>query len=274
LKGAGAGFGIITEFVVKTHPEPAEVVQFSYSLTFGHFSEMTSVLQRWQTLISDPELDRRFGTELVVLELGIVITGTFYGTEKEFYASGIPCRIPTGKVAVVIDDWLAVIAQEAENAALYLSDTATQFTARSFAFRRDELLSVQGITDLMNYIGNTRHGTISWFMVFDASGGAVGDIAMNATAYSHRDKIMFAQAYAIGIPTLSKQTRDFVEGMIHVIQESEHTNLTTYPGYVDPTLTNPQESYWGPNLAALERIKTSWDVKDLFHNPQSIRPAS
>ena len=38
LKGAGASFGIITEFVFKTHPEPGSVVHYSYNITCGSLS--------------------------------------------------------------------------------------------------------------------------------------------------------------------------------------------------------------------------------------------
>jgi hypothetical protein len=272
LKGAGAGFGIITEFVMKTHPEPGSVVQYSYSLTFGKHADMVPIFKQWQDLVSDPNLDRRFGTEFVAHELGVIITATFYGTEDEWNASGIPKRIPTGKVSVVVDDWLAVLTQQASDAALYLSDIHSAFTARSLAFRADETLSEDTITNMMNYLDDADRGTLLWFLIFDATGGAINDIPLNATAYSHRDKVMFCQGYGVGIPVLSQKTKDFMSGLINTIQNSISQTLTTYPGYVDPTLANPQQSYWGPNLKMLESIKTMYDPNDLFHNPQSVRP--
>ncbi|GAW25912.1 putative FAD binding domain-containing protein [Rosellinia necatrix] len=273
LKGAGAGFGIITKFIMKTHPEPGNVIQYSYSLTLGKHADMVPVFKQWQDLISDPDLDRRFGTEFVAHELGVIITATFYGTEEEWKASGIPKRIPTGKISVVISDWLAVIAQQAQDAALALSEIHTAFTVRSLAFTADETLSEDAITKVMNYLDNTNRGTLLWFLIFDATGGAISDIPMNATAYSHRDKIMFCQGYGIGVPILAKQTKDFMSGLIDTIQDSTPRDLTTYPGYVDPSLANPQQSYWGPNLDRLESIKATFDPDDIFHNPQSVRPA-
>ncbi|KAI1828295.1 hypothetical protein F4861DRAFT_175731 [Xylaria intraflava] len=275
LKGAGAGFGIVTEFVVRTHPEPGSVVQYSYSLSFGRHIDMVPVFKQWQDLVAEPDLDRRFGTEFVAHELGAVITATFYGTEDEWNDSGIPQRIPTGgNVSVVIDDWLAVIADQAEEAALYLSDLHSAFTARSLAFKPDELLSEDTITKVMQYLDSTNRGTFLWFLIFDATGGAISDVPMNATAYSHRDKIMFCQGYGVGLPILTQATKDFLSGIIDTIQAAESQTLTTYPGYVDPTLADPQESYWGPNLARLESVKTIYDPSDLFHNPQSVRPAA
>lgn len=234
---------------------------------------MGQVFKQWQDLVADPELDRRFGTEFTMHELGVIISGTFYGTEEEFTASGIPDRIPKGNTSLVIDDWLAVLAKQAEEAALSLSDIRSAFTARSLAYTREDILSEDAITSLMNYLDDTDRGTLLWFLIFDATGGAISDVPMNATAYSHRDKIMFCQGYGIGIPTLNQKTRDFVNGIIDNIQGGSANPLTTYPGYVDPLLTNAQESYWGPNLEALQAIKTQWDPTDLFHNPQSVRPA-
>ncbi|KAJ8120644.1 hypothetical protein ONZ43_g2700 [Nemania bipapillata] len=274
LKGAGAGFGIITEFVMKTHPEPGNVIQYSFSLSFGKHADMVPVFKQWQDLISDPKLDRRFGTEFVAHELGAIITATFYGTEDEWNASGIPERIPKGKLSVVIDDWLAVLAQQAEDAALYLSEIHTAFTVRSLAFTAEETLSEDTITKVMKYLDDTNHGTLLWFLIFDATGGAISDIPMNATAYSHRDKIMFCQGYGIGIPVLTQKTKDFLGGLVDTIQDSATQQLTTYPGYVDPSLVDPQQSYWGPNLQRLESIKTTYDPNDIFHNPQSVRPGT
>ncbi|KAI5863319.1 putative glucooligosaccharide oxidase [Durotheca rogersii] len=274
LKGAGAGFGIITEFVVRTHPEPGNIIQYSFSLTFAKHSELVPIFRQWQELISDPNLDRRFGTEFVMHELGVIITATFYGTEEEWKATGIPDRIPTGKVSVVVDDWLAVIAQQAQDAALWLSEIRSSFTARSLAFRPDELLSLDTTTKLMNYIDRADRGTLLWFLIFDASGGAISDVPMNATAYSHRDKIMFCQGYGIGIPTLSQNTKNFIGGIIDTIQGGAAQALTTYPGYVDPNLLNPQQAYWGPNLNALGQVKAKWDPNDVFHNPQSVKPGA
>lgn len=272
LKGAGAGFGIITKFVMKTHPEPGSVVQYSFSLTFAKHADLVPVFQQWQNLVSDPNLDRRFGTEFTMHELGVIISGTFYGTEEEFQATGIPDRIPKGKISVVIDDWLAVIAELAEEAALSLSDIRSAFIARSLAFAPEDLLSNDTITNLMNYIDGADRGTLLWFLIFDATGGAISDVPMNATAYSHRDKIMFCQGYGIGIPTLTQNTKDFIGGIVDTIRKGSSRALSTYPGYVDPSLTNAQESYWGPNLDTLRSIKTQWDPNDIFHNPQSVRP--
>ncbi|KAL9942301.1 hypothetical protein ACHAQF_009075 [Verticillium nonalfalfae] len=230
LKGAGASFGIITEFVMRTNQEPGDVVEYTFSLTFSRHRDLSPVFEAWQNLISDPDLDRRFGSEFVMHELGAIITGTFFGTEAEFEATGIPDRIPTGKKSVVVNDWLGSVAQQAQDAALWLSDLSTAFTAKSLAFTKDQLLSSESIKDLMDYIDDANRGTLIWFLIFDVTGGRINDVPMNATAYRHRDKVMFCQGYGIGIPTLNGRTREFIEGINSLIRSSVATNLSTYAG--------------------------------------------
>jgi len=251
------------------------VVQYNFDMTFGKPSELASIYQSWQNLIADPKLDRRFGTEFVLHPLGGVITGTFYGTEAEFAASGIPQKLPQGgNKTVVLNDWLGSLAHEAENEALYLSNIPNAFYSKSLALKDKDLLSAQGIKDLFGYLDGVDKGTLLWFIIFDASGGAVSDVPQNATAYAHRDKVLFYQSYAVGLLEVSGKTRDFLTGFHNkLISELPSDIYGTYPGYVDPAITDPQEEYWMSNLGTLEKIKSKWDQSDIFHNPQSVRPA-
>ncbi|PHH88122.1 hypothetical protein CDD83_7942 [Cordyceps sp. RAO-2017] len=273
LKGAGAGFGVITEFVMKTHPEPGSVVRYTYSVNFGRHADMVDVFDQWQALISDPGLDRRFGSEIIMHAFGLVISATFHGTRDEYEASGIPDRIPRGNVSVLLDNWLGVVGNQAQDAGLWVSEVRSSFTSRSLAFRRDQLLSRDDIVRMMDFLDRTDKGTLVWFLIFDVTGGAIGDVRTDATAYAHRDKIMFCQGYAVGIPALTRKTRVFMDGLISTIRETANSTLTTYPGYVDPSLHDAQASYWGPNLPRLTEVKTKWDPQDVFHNPQSVRPS-
>jgi len=278
LRGAGAGFGIITQFVMRTHPAPGNVVQYNFDMTFGSSADLASVYQAWQDLVADPNLDRRFGTEFVVHTLGAVITGSFYGSKSDFDATGIADRLPrSDNSTIIVNDWLGSLAHDAENEALYLADIPTPFYSKSLAFKPQDLLSSQGVKDVFNYLNEVDKGTLLWFIIFDASGGAISDVPMDATAYAHRDKVMFYQSYAVGLVTLPQTTRDFLTGFHNKLLDSMPSDTTgygAYPGYVDPAITDAQAQYWMSNLPRLETIKTRWDSRDIFHNPQSVRPAS
>ncbi|CAI4217594.1 unnamed protein product [Parascedosporium putredinis] len=253
LRGAGASFGVITEFKMRTHPAPGAVVQHTFAFSFGRHSEMASVYEKWQALIADPNLDRRFGSE--------------------FVASGIPKRIPSGgRASAVVNDWLASLVHEAGNEALYLGDLPTAFYSKALAMTPKQLPGAAPVRDLFNYIDGADKGTLLWFVIFDASGGAVNDVPLEATAYPHRDKVLYYQSYAVGLGSLPKSTRNFLEG-IHGRLSSTGAN-TTYAGYVDPAIPRDQAeaAYWEGHVPRLRQIKTTWDPKNTFSNPQSVRP--
>lgn len=170
LQGAGASFGIITEFVMRTHPEPGNVVQFSFDFIFGtNPDKMSSFYMQWQNLVFNTSLDRRFGTELVLWAEGAIITGTFYGTEDEFNETGILQSLPqNGTISVT--NWLGSLTEWAQNEALYLSDTATNFYSKSLGFRQEDTLSQENATALFQYLEAQDKGTLLWFIIFDASG--------------------------------------------------------------------------------------------------------
>lgn len=233
---------------------------------------MAAPYAAWQDLIADPKLDRRFGTMFIMFPLGAIITGTFYGTPAEYKASGIPAKLPkTSNSTLAVNDWLGSLVHDAENEALYLSNLATPFYSKSLAFTKDTLIPTSSIKDLFTWVDKAEKGTLLWFIIFDAAGGATNDVPYDGTAYSHRDKILFYQSYVIGLP-LSGKTKDFATGFHdQVLAKAPKGASGTYAGYVDPALKDGQRQYWGGNLERLMGVKAKWDGGDLFHNPQSVR---
>lgn len=155
---------------MRTHPEPGDVVQFTFDFTFGTDpDQLASSYMQWQDLVFDTSLDWRFGTELILWLGGAIITGTFYGTEEEFNNTGILQRLPqNGTVSVT--NWLGSLAAWAEKEALYLTDTATNFYAKSLGFRQGDALSTENAKTLFQWLEDQDKGTLLWFIIFDATG--------------------------------------------------------------------------------------------------------
>lgn len=276
LRGAGASFGIITEFVVKTHPEPGSVVEYTFNFSFGRQKDMADVYRDWQALVGDPDMDKRFSSLFIAQPLGAVVTGTFYGTEEEFEKTGIPDKLPSGgKLEANVTDWLGSLAHEAETAALTLGDLPSSFYSKSLAFREEDLLDDDSIDALFDYMDDEKVGTLLWFIIWDSTGGVINEIKADSSAYPHRDKVFMYQSYAVGIPTLSDTTKDFLEGVHEHIQKGAPNAASTYAGYVDPAFERDeaQKLYWGDRLPELQKIKKKWDASNVFQNPQSVTPA-
>ncbi|KAM0256104.1 hypothetical protein ACHAQJ_005191 [Trichoderma viride] len=273
IRGAGASFGIVTEFVFKTHPEPGSVVEYTYSFSFGQQKDMAPLFEQWQELVYDADLDRRFSTLFIAEPLGALITGTFYGTKKEFEQTGIQAKIPKGGTSnSYLKDWLGSLAHIGETTGLYLSDLQTSFASKSLALNRDDKMSKESIKALFEYMGNTDAGTLLWFVIFNSEGGAMADTPYNATAYPHRDAIMMYQSYAVGLPVLTSKTKDFTSGVHEKIQQAAPEANMTYAGYVDVSLdrATAQLTYWGDKVPKLREIKGRYDAGNVFQNPQSI----
>ncbi|KND86277.1 Cannabidiolic acid synthase [Tolypocladium ophioglossoides CBS 100239] len=277
LRGAGDSFGVITRFTVRTHPEPGNVVQYTYSLSFGRQSHMGPVYQAWQALVGDPGLDRRFSTLFIAQPLGALITGTFYGTQAEYDATGIAARLPGGgTLDLRATDWLGHLAHIGEVTGLFLSDLPSHFYSKSLAFRKEDLLEEDTIDTVFQYMGDADAGTLLWFIIFNSEGGAMADTPANATAYPHRDKVMMYQSYVVGFPSLPAKSMAFAEGVHSRIQQGAPAANTSYAGYIDRELgrREAQRFYWGDKLPQLQRVKKAWDPWNVFHNPQSVDPAA
>ncbi|KAG6016071.1 hypothetical protein E4U54_002396 [Claviceps lovelessii] len=274
MRGAGASFAIVTKFTVRTQPSPDKVVEYVYGFTLGKQQDMAPVYEAWQDLVNDPQLDKRFSSLFIAQPLGVIITGSFYGTKEEYEASGIPRKIPSGKVNFKTTRWLGSIAHMAEKLGLVMSNIPSQFYSKSLALRQQDALSRDTINQLFNYTGSTNPGTLIWTIIFDSEGGAINEVPADSTAYPHRDKLMMYQSYVIGLP-LRKKSKAFVEGIHDIIQAGSPGAVTRYAGYVDPKLDrlDAQKTYWGDKLPRLRQIKLKWDPSDVFHNPHSVDPA-
>jgi FAD binding domain/Berberine and berberine like len=285
LKGAGAGFGIITEFIVRTEEAPGDSVQYSFSFTTGSWSDMSSVFKDWQKFVSNKDLTWKFASTANVTEAGLVITGTYFGSREEYDAVMKEATFPgnASKHTVVVKDWLGTVANWWEEVGLQLAGgLPSHCFTKTLTFNGADLIPDSVVDQMFQYIEKTEKGTLLWFIIFDLAGGQINNIAPDATAYAHRDALFYLQSYAIGIDPLSNvsnKTKGFLNGLNSVIIDGmkasgEETDFGAYPGYVDMELKTPQKDYWRYNLPRLEEIKTKYDPNDVFHNPQSVRPST
>lgn len=260
------------------------MVQYSYNFALGSKAAMASTFAAWQHLIADPSLTRKLATQVIVFELGMLITGTYFGSKSEYDALGFEQALAGNNATVkttVINDWLAGVANWAEDEALQLvGGISGSFTSKSLTFRNDTLIPRNTINDVFQWFDADKD-TLIWFVIFDLEAGATNDIPTSATAYAHRDTLFYIQTYAVGLTALSNTTRSWIENINTIIINGMASNGITnwqpqaYPGYVDPSLgQDGQQQYWGTNLPKLEQIKKEIDPNDVFHNPQSVRPAA
>lgn len=277
VKGAGASFGIVTEFKVRTEPEPGSVVEYSYTFNIGDAASNADLFKEWQSLISDPTLSRKFASVFTVSHNIIVVSGTYFGTKAEFDAFQLEHRFPdsTNSTAVQLNDWLGLVAHWGEEAFLQgITNVPAWFYSKSLSFSPQTLIPPSGIDNLFQFLAKQASGTPAWFVIFDLAGGAINDVPTSSTAYPHRNSLYWMQSYAATVGGVSQTTVNFLDGINNIIAASlPGADFGAYAGYVDPRLPDGQRAYWGSNLPRLQQIKGVVDPMDVFHNPQSVRPA-
>ena len=109
-------------------------------------------------------------------------------------------------------------------------------------------------------------------LAFDGYGGAINAVAADATAFVHRDALCQLQLSASWGAGASASTTDAVAAWLAQTAASlaRFTNGEAYQNYIDPTLADWQQAYYGANLPRLQRVKLAYDPDDSFSFAQSI----
>jgi FAD/FMN-containing dehydrogenase len=112
-------------------------------------------------------------------------------------------------------------------------------------------------------------------VAFDALGGAVNRVAPTATAFVHRNALFDAQYttdwnYGANSQAVARQAAwlsSFWTSM------RPYASGQAYQNYIDPTLPNWQQAYYGVNYTRLTQVKTTYDPNRVFNFAQAIPPA-
>jgi len=112
-------------------------------------------------------------------------------------------------------------------------------------------------------------------LAFDSFGGAINAVAAGATAFVHRDALAQLQIDASWGSGTSPATVATVQAWLAQTARAvaPYTNGQAYQNYIDPTLADWKEAYYGSNLPRLQRVKRAYDPDDAFSFAQSIPPA-
>jgi Berberine and berberine like len=127
-------------------------------------------------------------------------------------------------------------------------------------------LSDTGLAALMNEVDAKK--TI--YVICDAYGGAIADVAADATAFAHRKGSLFSIQYgsqwssATDTPQRLADMRDLYAAMRPYMSGGAYVN------YCDLDLADWQNAYWGANLVRLKKIKAAFDPGNVFRHAQSV----
>ncbi len=282
--GGGGNFGVVTSFGFRVHPIPEAITLFTLEWPWG---AAPTVLDAWLRWI--PSTPQQLWANCQLFSSGVAggglvkVTGVFVGTVPACSAALGPLTAAVGDATtyrfVGPEDYLTATMIEAGCEGKPLAQCAapsqSPFVAKS-SYVGGPLPApvVAGLVAALSTLPATLPGA-GGGIVFDGYGGAISQVDANQTAFVHRDAIACAQCsitYPMAPPTPSAASK--ASGWLENVHDLfAPVSLGSYQNYIDPTLADWQQAYYGTNLPRLRQVKHSYDPDDVFHFAQSIAPA-
>lgn len=285
--GGGGNFGIVTSFRFHVHPIPP-VSLFTLEWPWGAAPDALPAWLAW--IVDAPD---ELWSNCQLLSAGsaggafVRITGVFCGAASTLASLLRPLRagVPTAPTIDFVgpEDYLQAMLVEAgcegkSVAACHLpsQDPAGTLTRAAFAAKSAYVDSpppdagisafVDAVTMLDGDVPQVGGG-----VVLDAYGGAVNRVAPHATAFVHRDSLACAQwsfFWEAGAPaSVVDAGSSWLASTAQRLAPYVHG---AYQNYIDPSLGDWANAYYGSNLRRLVEVKRKFDPDDYFHFAQSV----
>ncbi|KAF7553381.1 hypothetical protein G7Z17_g3651 [Cylindrodendrum hubeiense] len=280
VRGAGSSFGIVAELEFNTFAAPTQLTYFDIGLSWN---QQTAVKGLQAVQAFGKTMPAEISMQAFISKNGYSLDGTYVGDEAGLRAAIQPLltKLGVGMSARTIG-WLDLVAHFAGN--VELNPTSASYNAHDTFYASSMVVpEVSGsqFKAFVDYISTTGATTgHSWWIQMDLMGGqhsAVSKPKPGDTAFVHRDKLLLFQLYD-AVPQGTQYPKDgfnLMKGFRQSITKPlSISKWGMYANYADSEMTadvGPQ-LYWGSNLAKLQGIKAAYDPKNLFKNPQSIKP--
>ncbi|KAJ7738833.1 glucooligosaccharide oxidase [Mycena maculata] len=283
IRGASSSFGIVTQYIFKTHQAPATVIRYAYgyqnpNLSEDAFAKLLTSYQTWgYTAPKEIGIVANVWNGGKLVELG----GYYMGNLSDFTRISCSLLQATGSPNTMYVEnrtWVAALIEVAGATTLSTigkPDDPRTFFAKSLVTPTHSPLKNTSLAMFARYFAQASiPPTTSWFVQFELWGGrdsVIMSIPANGTAYPHRDHLWTIQFYAYSDATWSETDTNFVNGMVSAITYNmDGTTLGAYANYIDPTLTGWQSKYYAGNYARLAAIQKEVDPRGVFMKAQNI----
>ena len=290
LRGAGGGnFGIVTRMDFLAHPV-TDVTVFSVQWPWSAAAAVIDAWQRWapygpDELTSGLDLSAAdsLDDEPVALVGGTVL-GDRAETERligrlEAMVGREPSDVPDIATmpyhAAVMDG--AGCADRTVSACHVLGETPEGTLSRyEYRLTKSQLfnrpLPQAGVDRVIGELLADRVPGYDRDLEFASLGGAYNRIAPDATAFVHRD-CLFNIKYATNIDmSAAESVKESGTRWIERIAATmaPWTSGQSYQNYIDPSLADWQEAYYGPNYGRLQQVKHRYDPDRFFTFAQAV----
>jgi len=263
--GAGGNFGINTAFSVKTFPV-SRITAFNLSWSARPRELYGQLLG---ALDGAPE---GLGSRVQITpgpEPSVQLLGQFVGTPAQVRSILRPAydvATPDRERIEEMDYWKAQMEFLSEPGGPGFYQERSRFFAG---------VSGAAIDTAFEWARRWPGTTQGAHMVLFQTGMQVNKPKWDETAFVHRNSTwLMTIALGWGGDTsdeLLKQNREWQDGFYQAM--IRFATPGSFQNFPDPSLTNPLDAYYGPNLAKLQTVKAKFDPTCVFKYPQAIPPA-
>ncbi len=286
--GGGGNFGIVTSFTFTVHPIPS-VTLFTLDWPWGEAATVLDAFLRW---IPSAPNELWANCQLAANGSGgggfLKVTGVFAGSTAACSSALAPLLAAVGAAPssrfVGPENYLQAMLIEAGCENLTVAQchvpsrnpggtlSRSPFTSKSsYVNKAFPAAGTTAMIDAVEALGNDVPG-VGGGITFDSYGGVISQLAAGDTAFVHRNAIACAQysvTYGSANPSQSLVTG--AESWLDHTQTSFAPYAQgSYQNYIDPTLPNWAQAYYGTNLPRLMQVKKAYDPSNVFHFAQSI----
>jgi FAD/FMN-containing dehydrogenase len=274
--GGGGNFGINTSFSLQTFPVPSPLTVFKLSWTSNPDAVLPALIA---ALAAGPdELGTRVQLNAVTAaefasgtDVSIGLLGQLVGTPSDLADILAPVYSVANPAQVTIqqmDYWDAQLNFLAE------AGTPGEYQERSRFFVGG--FGSQAIATALEWCREWPGTSIGADMVLFQTGGQINTVAPDATAFVHRNSDWLM---TIALSWSERDSRRRIEANL-AWQSDFYSAISAFAGdggayqnFIDPSLTDWAQEYYGANLPRLQQIKTAVDPTRVFDFPEAIPPA-
>nr|WP_157529491.1 FAD-binding protein [Kibdelosporangium sp. MJ126-NF4]CEL23594.1 FAD-linked oxidoreductase family [Kibdelosporangium sp. MJ126-NF4]CTQ93130.1 FAD-linked oxidoreductase family [Kibdelosporangium sp. MJ126-NF4] len=252
LRGGGGGnFGIVTEFVFSTLPAPSLTV-FTLRFPAGSVANVLGVWQQW-IAGAPPELWSNMVVSGASGAPACHISGCYVGAVKDLNGLLAGLKVQPSSRVVQPKDYLAGMRFFAGGS------QRESFVASS--------RMLPGPADPAK-IAQLMTGRPGLDLLIDGLGGAVADLGPSDTAFPHRKAFASVQIYLKTDAAAAARANTQVAEVRDAL--TEFTGATGYVNYIDPTMPDWANAYYGANLPRLQQVAKSTDPDKVFGFAQAV----
>lgn len=279
--GGGGNFGVVTSFDFLAHPIPPAITLFTLEWPWGAAAAVLDAWVRWIPSAPDELWANCQLYSSGIAGNGLVkVTGVFAGATSACSAALAPltAAVGTGTTDRFVgpEEYMHATMIEAgcegQSVAECAAPVQSPFkTKSSYLSGPMSAQAVDALVSALSTLPNSLPGA-GGGIVFDAYGGKINAVGAGDTAFVHRDAVSCAQ-YSITFPTATPTAGSMATAtswLDDLHRVFSPVSQGSYQNYIDPTLTDWQDAYYGANLPRLRQVKGKYDPDDVFHFAQSI----